>query len=96
MSFSSCIAPDPLYKGETAIVGKVRKGAAPVAGAYIRLLDATKNFVGEVTSDDEGKFHFFAAAGEWTLVCLAPGAVRAQHEVELSRGDELEVEFSFE
>ena len=96
MSFSSCIAPDPQYRGETAIVGKIRRGADPVAGAYVRLLDASKDFVGEVTSDDEGRFHFFAAAGEWTLVCLAPGAIRVQHDIELNRGDELEVEFTFE
>jgi hypothetical protein len=94
MSFSSCVSPDPTYKGETAILGKIQKGGAPYPGAYIRLLDSGKDFVGEVKSDEAGKFQFFAGPGEWFLVCLAPGSDRQEQPVSLSKGDELQVEFA--
>jgi hypothetical protein len=95
MAFSSCVAPEPTYKGETAIVGKLRKDGAPLADAYIRLLDAGKNFVGEVKSDDQGAFHFFCGAGRWHLVCIGAGIDRKEQEVDLGKGDELQVEFAF-
>ena len=93
MTFSSCVSPDPQYKGETAIVGKVRRAGEPAAGAYIRLLDAGGDFVGEIQADDKGAFTFFAGPGEWRLVCLAPGSDRKEEHVNLAKGDELQVEF---
>ena len=44
---------------------------APVAGAYVRLLDATDEFTAEVVTSPEGEFRFFAAPGEWKLRALA-------------------------
>src|SRR5207245_2038264 len=79
--FSSCVSPDPQYKGETAIVGRIKKEGAPVAGAFIRLLDQGKEFVGEVRSDDSGDFHFFAGAGQGAVVGLAPGPGRVWRAV---------------
>jgi uncharacterized protein YfaS (alpha-2-macroglobulin family) len=93
MSFSSCVSPDPKYKGETAILGSVKRDGAPVEGAYVRLLDGKGDFVGEIRSDGEGRFVFFANGGPWRLVVLAPGAERAEHDVELTQGQELEVTF---
>ena len=69
------------------------KRTTPVAGAFIRLLDQGKDFVGEVRSDGSGDFHFFAGPGEWTLVCLAPGAERDEQTIALEKGQELQVEF---
>jgi len=94
MTFDSCVSPDPQYKGETAILGEVKVAGEPLAGAYIRLLDGGKDFVGEVQSDEAGKFVFFAGPGDWYLVCLAPGDRRLEEKVALASGDELQVSFA--
>ena len=44
---------------------------APVAGAYVRLLDATGEFTAEVVTSAAGQFRFFAAPGTWTLRALS-------------------------
>jgi hypothetical protein len=57
---------------ETVITGVVRTGAGePVAGAYVRLLDATGEFAAEVVSSPAGEFRFFAAPGTWTVRALS-------------------------
>jgi len=56
---------------ETVITGVVRAGDAPVAGAYVRLLDATGEFTAEVVTSAAGQFRFFAAPGNWTLRALS-------------------------
>lgn len=58
---------------ETVIQGTVSKGDVPVAGAYVRLLDAAGEFTAEVPTSATGHFRFFAAPGSWTLRTLAPG-----------------------
>ncbi len=55
---------------ETVIYGTVSKGDAPVAGAYVRLLDATGEFTAEVLTSATGDYRFFAAPGDWTLSVL--------------------------
>src|ERR1700761_3437430 len=55
---------------ETVIYGAVTVDAAPVAGAYVRLLDATGEFTAEVVTSATGDFRFFAAPGSWTLSVL--------------------------
>ena len=55
---------------ETVIYGVVSKGEAPVAGAYVRLLDGTGEFTAEVVTSATGDFRFFAAPGTWTLSVL--------------------------
>ena len=56
---------------QTVIQGSVWHDGAPVAGAYVRLLDETDEFTAEVVTSPEGEFRFFAAPGEWTLRSLA-------------------------
>ena len=57
---------------QTVIQGQVWHDGAPVAGAYVRLLDATDEFTAEVVTSPEGEFRFFAAPGEWKVRSLAP------------------------
>jgi uncharacterized protein DUF1416 len=57
---------------QTVIQGSVWHDGAPVAGAYVRLLDATDEFTAEVVTSPEGEFRFFAAPGTWKLRSLAP------------------------
>ena len=76
---SGCGAPEqstPVPAGvdvekETVITGVVRAGDGPVAGAYVRLLDATGEFTAEVVTSAAGQFRFFAAPGTWTLRALS-------------------------
>ncbi|MEA2207309.1 MAG: hypothetical protein QOE77_4085 [Blastocatellia bacterium] len=56
---------------ETVITGIVQAGDAPVAGAYVRLLDASGEFTAEVVTSPAGQFRFFAAPGTWTLRALS-------------------------
>jgi hypothetical protein len=56
---------------ETVITGVVRAGDTPVAGAYVRLLDASGEFTAEVVTSPAGQFRFFAAPGTWTLRALS-------------------------
>jgi hypothetical protein len=77
---TGCAAPDQsapppavdLAK-ETVITGVVRadRAGTPVAGAYVRLLDATGEFAAEVVSSPAGQFRFFAAPGKWTVRALS-------------------------
>jgi hypothetical protein len=79
MSTDGCGAPAqdaPLpasvdVEKETVITGIVRAGDTPVAGAYVRLLDATGEFTAEVVTSPAGQFRFFAAPGTWTLRALS-------------------------
>ena len=75
-----CAAPDqaaPIpasvdLEKETVITGQVRTGDGEVvAGAYVRLLDASGEFTAEVVTSAAGQFRFFAAPGTWTLRALS-------------------------
>jgi len=79
-SVTGCGAPDqgaPIPAGvdiekETVISGYVRTDVGePIAGAYVRLLDATGEFTAEVVTSSAGQFRFFAAPGTWTLRALS-------------------------
>jgi Protein of unknown function (DUF1416) len=70
---------------QTVIQGSVWHDGAPVAGAYVRLLDATDEFTAEVVTSPEGEFRFFAAPGTWKLRSLAP-AGRAERTVSADVG----------
>jgi len=64
---------------ETVIYGVLRKDDAPVAGGYVRLLDATGEFTAEVVTSATGDFRFFAAPGTWTISVLhRDGKVRRE------------------
>ncbi len=45
--------------------------AAPVGGAFVRLLDGTGEFTAEVVTSPEGVYRFFAAPGSWTVRALS-------------------------
>src|SRR5690606_10397941 len=75
---AGCAAPDqsaPLVgvdlAKETVITGVVRADDRPVAGAYVRLLDASGEFSADVVSYPEGVFRYFAAPGQWTVRALS-------------------------
>ena len=70
---------------QTVIQGQVWHDGAPVAGAYVRLLDGTGEFTAEVVTSPEGEFRFFAAPGDWTLRTLAPVG-RAERGVSVDVG----------
>ncbi|MQA33047.1 DUF1416 domain-containing protein [Modestobacter roseus] len=70
---------------QTVIQGSVWHDGSPVAGAYVRLLDATDEFTAEVVTSPEGEFRFFAAPGTWTLRTLAPVG-RAERKVDAEVG----------
>jgi hypothetical protein len=77
---------------ETVIQGQVTRDGAPVAAAYVRLLDASGEFTAEVVTSATGDFRFFAAPGDWTLRALAAGA-RGEQAVCAERGlNDLRVE----
>ena len=57
---------------QTVIQGQVWHEGGPVAGAYVRLLDATDEFTAEVVTSPEGEFRFLAAPGQWKLRALSP------------------------
>jgi hypothetical protein len=62
---------------QAVVQGKVLADSAPVAGAFVRLLDSTGEFTAEVVTSAAGDFRFFAAPGAWTVRrCLAPGTAR--------------------
>jgi hypothetical protein len=80
---------------EAVIQGRVLRGGDPVAGAYVRLLDATGEFTAEVPTSATGHFRFFAGDGSWTIRTLAPGA-RADRTVMAARGTVSEIDVELE
>jgi uncharacterized GH25 family protein len=80
---------------EAVIQGRVLRGGDPVAGAYVRLLDATGEFTAEVPTSTTGHFRFFAGDGSWTIRTLAPGA-RADRTVVAARGTVSEIDVELE
>jgi len=71
------------------LTGNISGGAR----AFVQLRDEEGDFVGEVRADDEGRFVFHAIPGHWRVVCLAPGGLRAEHEVDLG-GTDVDVRFT--
>jgi hypothetical protein len=78
--------------GQAVVQGRVLRGGAPVSPAYARLLDSSGEFAGEVTTDDDGVFRFFAAPGEWTVRVLAPGGAVGERQVQAVLGEVAELE----
>ena len=80
---------------EAVIQGRVLRGDAPVAGAYVRLLDSGGEFTAEVPTSATGHFRFFAGDGNWTLRTLAPGA-KLDRQVVAARGTVAEIDVDLE
>ncbi len=76
---------------QSVIQGVVTRGATPVDGAYVRLLDGSGEFTAEVPTSATGQFRFFAAPGRWTLRTLAPGA-SVDRQVVAVRGSVADIE----
>jgi hypothetical protein len=56
---------------QVVVTGKVLSGdGSPVGGAFVRLLDGSGEFTGEVVASSDGDFRFFAAPGDWTVRAL--------------------------
>lgn len=80
--------------GQTVVQGRVLRAGEPVTGTYVRLLDASGEFAGEVSADAEGSFRFYAAPGTWTVRALASGGARAESTVVAERGEAAELELT--
>ncbi|MBM9466602.1 DUF1416 domain-containing protein [Nakamurella leprariae] len=79
LTASSCAAPEQTVElpegtnttDQAVVQGRVLADAAPVGGAFVRLLDATGEFTAEVVSSPEGVFRFYTAPGTWTVRALS-------------------------
>jgi Protein of unknown function (DUF1416) len=80
--------------GQAVIQGTVFKDGAPVARGYVRLLDPSGEFAGEVPTGTSGDFRFYAGPGQWTVRALAAGAAPAQSTVEAAVGEVTEIELT--
>jgi len=77
---------------EAVIQGVVARDGEPVGGAYVRLLDASGEFVAEVPTSASGVFRFFARPGQWTVRTLAPRSTPVDRTVVARFGSVAEVE----
>lgn len=77
---------------QAVVQGRVVRGDVPVTPAYARLLDSSGEFAGEVATDDEGTFRFFAAPGEWTVRVLAPGGTVTERRITAALGEVAQLE----
>ena len=77
---------------EAVIQGVVERDGEPVGGAYVRLLDASGEFVAEVPTSASGVFRFFARPGQWTVRTLAPRTAPVERTVVAAFGAVAEVE----
>src|SRR5450432_734508 len=83
-----------LSKETVLYVAVTSADGAPVAGAYVRLLDATGEFTAEVVTSATGDFRFFAAPGSWTLSVLHNSG-RARRTVDAAAPGLVEASLAF-
>ncbi|OQO93052.1 DUF1416 domain-containing protein [Saccharomonospora piscinae] len=88
-------AADEDTGGQVVVAGTVTGADGPLGGAFVRLLDESGEFTGEVQASPQGDFRFYAAPGAWTVRALhrsgnGEAGVRAQgpgvHRVEVAVG----------
>ena len=79
---------------ESIVQGTVVRDGAPVAGAYVRLLDSTGEFTAEVQTSATGNFRFFAAPGDWTLRTLTTGGGSMDTSASAVQGEVVELTIS--
>ena len=70
---------------QAVVQGRVFADSAPVAGAFVRLLDGSGEFTAEVVTSGTGDFRFFAAPGSWTVRALSR-AGNGQRTADVSLG----------
>ena len=78
--------PPGVAERATVVQGTVTADGAPVARAYVRLVDAHGDFVAEMPTGADGGFRFFAAPGQWALRVLSPGRQVHEHRLALEQG----------
>ena len=95
---STCGAPaggvalaDVNVGNQAVIQGRVTRDGQPLASAYVRLLNSAGDLVGEVVTNEEGTFRFFAADGEWKVRVLASGGFTAEYTVTAEVGKAVEL-----
>ena len=76
----------------TIVQGTVRRGGAPLAGAYVQVLDVDGAFTGERRTAADGRYRFHLVPGRWSIVAFAHGAERTVHDLTLSDGEERDLE----
>jgi uncharacterized GH25 family protein len=74
----------------TIVQGVVVAGEEPVAGAYVRLLDADGEFTAEVVTSATGQFRFFARPGTWLVRVLSAGG-SAEQRVTARQGEPVDL-----
>lgn len=79
---------------QAIVQGTVVRDGEPVIGAYVRLLDRSREFTAEVPTGPSGDFRFFAAPGEWTVRVLAPRSEPVESPVRAAQGLVSEVELT--
>lgn len=80
---------------QAVVQGRVVRDGRPVSPAYVRLLNTSGDFAGEVPTAGDGTFRFFAAPGTWTVRALASGG-QAERQVEAALGSVAELELSLD
>jgi hypothetical protein len=74
----------------------VGRDGQPVEGAYVRLTGSQEEFVAEQRTTDDGSFRFWVVPGDWTVICLAPGADRLEQTASLAKGKAVDVKFQLQ
>jgi hypothetical protein len=90
----TCTQAPPGHISDTGVIGRVVREGQPVEGAYVRLSGSQGEFVAEIRTRTDGAFQFYVVPGDWTLVCLAPGAIREEQRVPLRRGEVVNADIS--
>src|ERR1700716_348844 len=67
--------PDVDAGSRTVISGVVKTTEGPLAGAWVRLLDQSGEFVGEMVTPPNGGFRFYLTPGSWVLRVLSARGV---------------------
>jgi hypothetical protein len=89
------ISRDGILSGQTVVQGLVFQGDSPVAGGYVRLLEAGGEFTAEVITSATGQFRFFAAPGSWTVrVIPGGGHTGGEAKVAVAEGEISELRIS--
>ncbi len=81
--------------GQLRIRGIVRRGGAPIEGAYLTLNQIGANgeeFIAERRTGPDGTYEFHTSPGDWVVVCRVSGIDAVRHEIAAGDGD-LEADF---
>ena len=72
--------------GSVRIRGTVRRGGAPIEGAYLTLNDGS-DLIAERRTGPDGAFEFHISPGNWTITCRAAGSDPKTLTVDSGGGD---------